>query len=232
MHNQTNKKLFWALDFDRCLGGTPALYDLFVEVVEELGIASTVQLKGARKHIEKTGGSFNVLHYLYQNNLVDDELYRRLATAYRRRAKATTVSMLEPGAGVFLERLRNAGQPYGILSYGDDRWQRLKIAASGLDGVDAMITDEKRKGRLIAQWYDASRNVFHVPSGITTNHEIPYDEVILVDDKAVAFEGLPPGARGYWLQSGRALLPSQQGSVPSNVGIVRSFQEIIDFENL
>ena len=232
MHKQTNKQLLWVLDFDRCLGGTPALYDLFVNVIQDLGIATTAQLKDARQYIEQTGGSFDVLNYLYQNNLVDDELYQRVAAAYLRRAKAAPVSMLEPGAGVFLERLHNANHSCGILSYGDERWQRLKIAASGLERMSAMITDEKSKGRLIALWYDDARGVFDVPSGITMHHKTPYGEVVLVDDKAVAFDGLPSAARGYWLQSHKTLLPSQKGSVPGNVRIVRSFQEIIDLEGL
>lgn len=231
MLNQTSKQTFWALDFDRCLGGTPVLYDLFSSVIQELDIISTTQLQDARHEIENTGGSFDVISYLYQHQLIDDAMYDRIVTIYCRRAHDDSRGMLEPGAAAFLERLQQASQSFGILSYGDERWQRLKIAASGLASVDAMITPEKRKGRLIASWYSEHESAYIVPSTLVSP-SAPFDTAILVDDKAVAFDSLPATARGYWLQIEQTLLPSQQGSVPGNVTVVRSFAEILKYENL
>ena len=224
-------RTFWALDFDRCLGGTPALYDLFASIIQELGIISTTQLQDARHKIEQTGGSFDVISYLYQYRLIDDAMYDRVVETYCQRAHDDPRGMLEPGAEAFLEWLRRANQAFGILSYGDERWQRLKIAASGLSAVNTMITPEKRKGRLIASWYGDQEAAYTVPS-IFTSGSTQFDEVVLVDDKAVAFDTLPATARGYWLQIERTLLPSQQGSVPGNVTIVQSFTEIMEHENV
>lgn len=220
---------FWALDFDRCLGSTPKLYELFVKIIEELTEVTDTQLRDARIAVEQTGGSFDILEYLFAHNLLDDLSYPYAAQQFRAQALKVPGSMLEPGAELFLQYLQYTKQPFGIVSYGDPRWQQLKIAASGLDHIPHMIVPHKHKGQDIAAWYDVFMSAFVIPNALSVK-QLHVETVVLVDDKAAAFDGLPPQTRGYWLQLGESLLVSQQGSIPRQVQAVRSFEQIIKYE--
>lgn len=220
---------FWALDFDRCLARPSVLYDVFVDIVDQYGIVDPERLLYARRKDELSGGSFDAISYLFQEGLMTESVYVDVAKVFRAQVSLLASSVLEEGAADFISYLKTTNQAFGIVSYGNPRWQNLKIAASGLDGVPRMIVASKHKGRMIAGWYQPSEARFLLPATLMTG-DVVAREVILVDDKAAAFDGLPTRAAGYWLQLSPSLLPSQKGGVPSHVAIARSYADVITNE--
>lgn len=217
---------FWALDFDRCLARPSVLYDVFVDIVDQRGIVDPERLLYARRKNELSGGSFDAISYLFQEQLMSESIFTDIAEAFHAQISREASGVLEEGVAEFISYLKATDQPFGIVSYGNPRWQNLKIAACGFDGVPRMIVANKYKGRVISEWYQPNRAAFLLPRELMTDNVVAH-EVVLVDDKAAAFEGLPAQARGYWLQLSPSLLPSQRGDVPPRVTIARSYADII-----
>lgn len=222
---------FWAIDFDRCIGNAKAAIGLLERVAGELvpGIDVTA-MESARVQLESAGGSFDMLHYI-QNAVQDREMYQGVLAAYLAEAAAMgEESLLQPGTHELFDYLDSRKLLYGIVSYGHVTWQGLKIKAAGLDAVPRLIVSHSRKGEIIATWR-TDEGLFQVPSELSRGTPLVSQSVILVDDKAVSFSGLPDGARGYWVRSGE-LLVSQQGDVPSSVTPVESLYGVVNEETV
>ena len=217
-------KPLFALDFDRCLGDVQALYGLLESVIEEQGVMSKQQLMQARREVEISGGSFDALTYIAQHKGPDS--VAQLLKAYQAR-NCKDANFLLPGAAELFEYLKSKELRYFIITYGGENWQRAKIARSGITNVPVVVVDSSQKGSVLASWYDDRSLSFQLPG--YPQYQAP--SIVLVDDKAAAFSGLPaaPLARGYWLKSAD-LLPSQAGEVPENVRIIKSLGEIVNFE--
>lgn len=224
---------FWAIDFDRCIGNVDRLYGLLEEVVAEIAPLNVTQLEAARKEVELSGGSFDVLGYLRDIKKIDQATYEQVLRTFLERARSVRQQLLEPGAEVLFAYLEECNVPYAIVSYGNPLWQRLKIQAVGYGALPIYITDYPEKGKLIAGWHDNFSGRFTIPPDITGSDVLVVDNVVLVDDKAKAFDGLPLAARGYWVKPlFGELLRSQQGSVPEWVISVRGLEAIIELEKL
>lgn len=224
---------FWAIDFDRCIGNVDRLYRLLETVVIEVTPLNVAQLEAARREIELSGGSFDVLGYLREVTHVSQATYEEVMHAFLKHAHGMRQQLLELGAEELFRYLDEQTTPYAIVSYGNPDWQRLKIQAVGYGAMPAHITAYPEKGRLITDWYDTSRGRFAIPASITGSTDLSVDEVVLVDDKAKAFQGLPAKARGYWVHplSGELLI-SQQGTVPGRVVTVQGLYGVIEAEGL
>lgn len=225
---------FWAIDFDRCIGNVDQLYGLLEAVVNEVTPLDVARLEAARQEMEASGGSFNMLGYLRHVTKIDQATYGRVAQSFLERARGMRHQLLEPGAEELFQYLETRAIPYAIISYGNPDWQRLKIRAAGCGEVPTHITSYPEKGILITDWHDELGGHFVVPASIVGSRtDLLVDEVVLVDDKARAFHGLPADARGYWVHSlSGELLPSQQGSVPEQVTTVRGLPSLIQAEQL
>ena len=220
---------FYAIDFDRCLSDTQKLDDIFYEVVAEFDELNKEELIASRKAIEDQGGSFDQVAPLQQ------QLTSERVVAFFKAFidKAQQHDILSDGARELMEKLSALGAPFGIVSYGEIEWQSIKIEASGVTAVPALIIDHKRKGEVIATWQQPDGS-FLIPDVLTRDgDELQVETVVLMDDKADAFIGLPETARGYWVQSiTQPLLPSQQGTVPSNVRVAHGLSEVVTLEVL
>ena len=224
---------FWAIDFDRCIGNVDELYGLLEGVMAEIAPLNIGQLESARKEVELSGGSFDVLGYLRDITKINQATYEQVLRIFLERARSMRQQLLEPGAEVLFAYLEGCNVPYAIVSYGNPIWQHLKIQAVGYGALPICITNYPEKGRLIAGWYDDFSGRFAIPSDVTGSDVLVVDSVVLVDDKAKAFDDLPLGARGYWVKSlSGELLRSQQGSVPKQVISVRGLEAIIEVEKL
>lgn len=225
---------FWVIDFDRCIGNVDQLYSLFEAVVTEVMPLDVAQLEAARQKMEAIGGSFNVLGYLRDVAKINQAAHDRVTQSFLERARSMRHQLLEPGAEELFQYLKTQAIPYAIISYGNPGWQRLKIRAAGCGEVPTHITSYPEKGMLITDWHDKLGGHFAVPANIAgSTTDLLVDEVVLVDDKARAFHGLPAYARGYWVHSlSGELLPSQQGSVPKRVTTVRGLPSLIQTEQL
>jgi hypothetical protein len=226
---QTNTGIFYAIDFDRCLSDTDRLDELFYQLVEEHSGLDVQRLKTLRNTTESKGASFDQITEL-QKGLSPEELnvfFESFITEGQQH------DLLSYGAQDFLRALDEKRIPYGIVSYGHPDWQLVKIKTSGLAAIPSLIIDHSHKGEVVASWQQANR-AFLIPASLTvTNISMEVESVVLLDDKAVAFDMLPNEAHGYWVQSvTRELLPSQQGSIPENVIIAHGFDEVRALEFL
>ncbi|HRQ87049.1 MAG TPA: hypothetical protein PLY16_02975, partial [Candidatus Saccharibacteria bacterium] len=89
--------------------------------------------------------------------------------------------------------------------------QAHKLKLSGLSGIPYLMTGEA-KGELIASWQDEN-GLFTVPKELGDS-SVKYSSIVLIDDKARSFKGLPRQARGYWLsETSDTILPSHEGAV-------------------
>lgn len=134
------------------------------------------------------------------DQLVEQGLERQAALVeFSRTHPATDYSQkyLLPGAAELLRFLQQQAREqaigYGILTYGQIDWQRAKLAAAGLLTVPTMITDRTDKGALIAAWCQGKG--YQMPAELGGQMA---KQIILVDDKAYSFDGLPSEALGLY----------------------------------
>lgn len=221
-----SKNIFFAIDFDRTLtkGETFAL--LIMEILDELNVISYVELNAAKDLVESSGGSFMMLTYLRDQGYMDAETEAKVAEAFRERAEQNRGKYVADDADEFFAYLSEQDIPHAIISYGENSWQELKIKAAGFENVPHQIVSHPRKSDEIRLWLDEGRFALPPIFGGTT-----VDEIVLIDDKAVAFTALPPHVRGYWMRArDGSLVPSQQGTVPDSVTTVYDFKSVIEKE--
>jgi hypothetical protein len=219
--------IFYAIDFDRCLSDTPKLDEVFYQLAREYSKLDVEELIKARRAIEDQGESFDQVGALSER-LTASEMSDFFGEFIKR---ASNQEVLSAGARQLMEALKRNNKPFSIVSYGDMRWQSIKIEASGLWSVPTLITDHKRKAEVVASWQQADKS-FLIPKDLNPD-KMSAKQIVLLDDKAIAFSGLPAEARGYWVQpSIGELLPAQKGEVPDNVRTVRGLLEVVTLENL
>ena len=221
----TRQNEYWLLDLDRCLVDTALLADIFFEVSEPIIGISRSQIKAAKAEVEQTGGSFDAIKYI-ERELGSQGRHDALDLA---EAKFIEIASLRDvklgGADKLIASLKRLGIDHGIFTYGGERWQRMKLAASGLDKLPVLITGNPNKANIISSWLSAD-GAYNPPVELAMGGS-SYDSIVLVDDKASSFSGLPSGARGYHVYSEKDSLPSQRGEVPENVVTVENL-DLID----
>jgi hypothetical protein len=219
---------FYVIDFDRCLSDTDRLDELFYELVGRYSEVDVANLKHLRNTAESKGGSFDQITELQKSLSPErlNEFFELFITTGMER------DLMAYGARDFLIALDEKHSPYGIVSYGHPDWQSVKMKATGLAAVQNMIINHSHKGEVVATWQQSDGR-FLIPASLTTtNVPIEVKTVVLLDDKAVAFDKLPKEARGYWVQSmTRSLLPSQKGTIPTNVTVAKGFDQVLAFES-
>ena len=224
---------FYALDFDRTLGRTVDISEDFMSYVGERDPAVGGALREQRHRIESTGGSFDMIEVLRTQmgqralgQCTEGFLWQHRGGPY-----------LEDGADALLIGIAATGNQLGILTYGGEDWQTIKLRAAELDSYRRMILGEKgKKGALIASWYDAERDVYQLPEELGGGI---VEQVVLVDDKPLEFVGFPdtPSAHGYLYTGGvrsdveTAPQPTMS-DLPSNVTVVGSLRDIVQRETL
>lgn len=224
---------FFALDFDRTLGATSTIASKFTSFIgrenEELGaIISSKQHK-----IESSGGSFDIVDAL-RHHIGTKALQAYMDTFIELQQD---MSFLNEGAASLIDAIQESNHHLGILTFGGKQWQEMKLRAATLERYDRMIVAEKgKKALLIASWYDKDQEKYQLPDEFGGGL---VDEVVLVDDKAIEFSGLPENgsARGYLFRDmSIPILPSQQavseGDIPTTVTVVASLSEVVEKEDL
>lgn len=216
---------FYAIDFDRCLGDVDKSFNLLVGILEESDIASAENLKKLRYKVESTGGSFSPYRFLKQFSNTE---WLEIKKRYLELAKV--VSIVEDDAHYLIDYLKDTKKPFCIMSYGDEEWQMLKIEASGFGDSPILIVDSPEKARIIKSWQQ-SGGEFDIPKECFSDLKPRVTrEVVLIDDKAISFGGLPVGARGYWVNDGSKSTPNQGFELPEGVISVDSLHGIVASE--
>jgi hypothetical protein len=214
----------WILDFDRCLG-SGVLYEHAEAALEQLSPLAKDRIVAMRAKVEGEGGSFDVISYLEQD---EASLRDEFLKVFEGIVSANDAQIYRnEGATALLDYLRTENITYMIMTYGGVAWQEAKLKAAELDNLPYIVVDSKIKGDKISSWYQESDKMFFVPFPDGSIRRS--SSLCLVDDKTVAFTGLPEQARGYWLRS-ENMLKSQQGEVPPSVAVVDSLHDIVRLE--
>ena len=222
---------FFVIDFDRCLGNIEGSFDILKEVVHDLGVVDRQVFKSMREEVESDGLTFSALEQITKRtpsvNLDDIE------KLYLERANLEPDNLLEPGAMEFINFLRKTSINFCIMSFGDVRWQTIKIQSSGIGMVPMAIVGNVKKSDYIRKWLDRGSGTFQIPERFfVDNMSKMSNEVVLVDDKISAFENLPKEARGYYVSgSSSKYLTKQIGKLPSSVIHISHIDEIITYES-
>ncbi len=232
MIHQTDNEIidiFYVIDFDRCLGNVDASFNLLKDVIDSFHIGNRHILQLARSDAEAKGISFSVFEYIKEHHHeIDLNVVEKL---YLERDIDQNGSLLEPGAVEFLNFLKSTNLMFCIMSYGDKRWQMLKMEAAGLKDIPKVIVPSNQKGKYIAQWFNRLSNRFVIPEEYFVDGKTRESkEVVLVEDKINAFNIFPPKARGYLIIGNSGTLDAATKSLPSSVKLVSSIDKIIEFE--
>lgn len=218
---------FYILDFDRCLFDSSRFQDEFIRCVVDTHHALTrEQIQDTQRATEATGGSFDTVGYVREFfgpaewQEMKKLFLKEMSVPEKREA------LYFGDAKAFVAELRRRDLPFVIMTYGGKEWQQMKLAALGFDVEPHIITDTKYKGPIIASYYDSVKDIFTIPTPLAFE-EVRANNVCLVDDKAVSFEGLPARARGYWLVPDESRMTvSQKGEVGRHIKRVASLSEI------
>ena len=197
-----NKSVFYVLDLDRTLFDTDAYVGKYIEIARQFDekIAQKLQFIWSEQDISLRGWVSKEQGDLFQQNIeamLED--------------KVAPDDLLMLGAKEFLAALPAKQIDFGIATFGDRLYQAHKLKLSGLSGIPYIMTGES-KGELIASWQDEN-GLFTVPKELGDS-SVKYSSIVLIDDKARSFKGLPRQARGYWLsETSDTILPSHEVAV-------------------
>jgi len=185
--------VFHLVDLDRVIFDTAKFVAALTSEIHltqpELGGMLSEQFEAAYRKEE----TFFLLRYLRQTR--GDEWFEALVGAVVEKYGAE--AFILPGAR---ERFMNAETDgvtpsKGIITYGDDIDQRLKLRLIGLDRVPTYVTETPDKAKLLHTW-QLPDGRFQLPAefggGIVST-------LTLEDDKLRAFDDLPSGVLGVWI---------------------------------
>lgn len=216
---------FYIVDFDRTLVDSDKLTEVFIEIADQYGAISREQVAKADADMKQTGDSFDTAGYVRDHLTREGRMdaWEDLEKQFIHECRS--LNMLLPGAAELLEWLAQHGKRYGILTYGNPLWQRLKITAAGFKHVRHIILEQKEKGKLVSSW-QVNDGIFRIPEALGRGQ---VERIVMIDDKAVSFTGFPKGpSKGYWVLDPNHELPSQKGTVPVNVVRVNNLKEVIE----
>jgi hypothetical protein len=146
-----------------------------------------------------SGKSFSALEHIYSHNPTVD--FDAVENEYIDKARKLTDHLVEPGAKDFIDFLKSTNRDFCIMSYGEKRWQNLKIMASGFGNNQRLVVPSSQKSLYISQWADSNGGPFIIPKEFFSDTKPRMArEVVLIDDKLAAFDGLPINSRGYLVQ--------------------------------
>ena len=84
---------------------------------------------------------------------------------------------------------------WGVMTYGDEIDQRLKLSLIGLADAPLLMTPTADKAALVRSWQNPDKT-FTLPREFGGG---TVDALTLEDDKLRAFTNMPEGMRGYWM---------------------------------
>ncbi|OYW86564.1 hypothetical protein B7Z17_00090 [Candidatus Saccharibacteria bacterium 32-49-10] len=215
---------FYCVDLDRTILNTRRASGVIIELCRAYDeqLAETIE----REVVEYSyfGASYSVHDAIvrYASSEVADNIERQFIEAAR------TQSLKLPGADELISWLDELDDAqWGILTYGSLNNQLMKVKALGLETRPVLVTQEPHKGTLIKGWYDKSSSGFGLPKEYSS---VRAKEVILIDDRAQSFEGLPESAaRGYWVTQ-EAVDVMDAIPVPPGVVAVHDLTDVIRSE--
>lgn len=218
------QNVFYVVDFDRTLIDSDKIFDIFVEVAMQFINIPKEKMLQAQEEIKQRGDSFDTAGYVrdYLNRVGRRDEWDELEKKFIHESRA--LNYLLPGATLLLEWLTTNKKQYGILTYGNPLWQRVKLTATGFNHVGHIIVEQKEKGKFIKNW-QLSDGLYRIPDELGGGRA---SAIFMIDDKAVSFSNFPDApCQGYWVLDPARELPSQIGHVPQNVIRYRDLIEVV-----
>lgn len=217
---------FYIVDFDRTTADSDKLLEVFLSIVDQYLDLPREQIEAADADVKARGDSFDTASYVRDHLADQNELDKWEHLTKQFIHEARSLNMLMPGASELLQYFDDTHCRYGILTYGNPLWQHLKLSAAGFNHVRRIVMTTKEKGRLIASWQQQDGS-FMIPRELGG---IVVSSVVMIDDKAVSFEGFPAApSQGLWVLDPARELISQQGTVPDNVLRLRNLEETLEY---
>ena len=124
------------------------------------------------------------------------------------------------------------GQIQATLALAEEHLGLVQLALPDLGrkqrvaDVSCVVTGTPEKGVVIESWRQED-GTFRLPEVFSMPRLVVRD-IVLVDDKATAFQNLPKNVRGYlYRPTGRPVFDFQEGSVPDSVTTISSLLDIL-----
>lgn len=219
----TQPSVFQLIDLDRTLFDTSAFAKAITDEVNKthpgLGTELDEQFEAAYMQEE----TFFLLRYLRQEqgDAWFEELVERVVKAHGAEA------FILPGVQQrleFADTVKDDGPAWGILTYGDEIDQLMKLRIIGLEGEPMCLTDTPDKGEVLRTWQNED-GTFQLPDALGGER---VDGLTFEDDKLRAFANLPEGVIGVWIKD----IPQEEAAavvIPKNVVHASNLFESIDY---
>lgn len=220
----SNKSLFQVIDLDRTLFDTSKFAKLITDEVNKLhpGVGSDLDQKFEDAY--KNDTTFFMLRHLREE--MGDTAFEQMVQEVVMREGVD--SLLMPGAKerlLFAHEVSDSLPAWGILTYGDEIDQLMKLQLVGLQEAPTLILSTPNKSEAIHTWQNDD-GTFTLPAvfgGATV------DSITLEDDKLRAFIGMPENVTGIWMVNTQNKDQLRSESLPSNVKPVDSLYESIQY---
>ncbi len=187
---------FWLLDLDRTLFDTDRAAGLLYQLADELSIMTVTELAARQRQSEVDGQSFDPMSTIVEQAGQDG--WSQLTTQFEQ--QAASEDFLLPGAEDLIKYLTERHRPHAILTYGNPKWQEIKLATTGLN-VPYLVVTSPYKSVVVREWQNDD-GTFQIPSAIRPSiDQSTARRIVLVDDKPLAFEDLPVNVTGYLITS-------------------------------
>ena len=215
--NESNLLTYYVLDLDRTIFDTVKATILMEGVIALHDANLAASLSSKFEETSALGESFSIRDFITES--VGEEETLKIEEKYKEAAAGQ--DLLMPGARELMDYIHSLEHAmYGIMTYGSQLGQVMKIQAGRLGDVMALVTQETFKGAEIATWRQAD-GLYHMPpelGGVTVK------EIVFIDDKPFSFKGLPIDCRGYLVKS---IFDAGIEKLPASVVPVNSLKEII-----
>lgn len=222
-----NRSVFQLIDLDRTLFNTAFFAKALTDEIErtEPGLGSRLEeLFEAAYEKEQT---FFMLRYLREThgNEWFENLVQRVVAVHG--VDAFKMPGLEARLSV-ADKVTPRRPSWGLLTYGDEIDQRMKMRIIGLEHAPVVFTPTPDKGDILRSW-KKDDGTFTLPAEFGGGQ---VERLTFEDDKLRAFKHLPKDVIGYWISSDdvaseRLDAEQQAGEVPRAVIAVSGLQEII-----
>ena len=189
-----SSSLFQILDFDRTLFDTSAFTKALTDEIDRTEPGMGAELDRQFEEAYSREETFFILRHLRSEK--GDAWFEALVE--RVVAQKGAESLMLPGARerlAFADTLATAHPAWGILTYGDEIDQLMKLRIAGLQDAPLVIADTPDKGAIIASW-QKSDGTFKLPDAFGG---AVVERLTFEDDKLRAFVGLPENTHGIWI---------------------------------
>lgn len=219
----TQPKVFQLIDLDRTLFDTSAFAKAVIAEVNEIHPGLGTQLDEQFEAAYKQEETFFLLRYLRQEqgDVWFEELVDRVVVAHG------AETFVLPGAHQrleFADTVRDDRPAWGILTYGDEIDQLMKLRIIGLENEPLCLTSTPDKGQVLASWQNED-GTFQLPDSLGGER---VELLTFEDDKLRAFLNLPSNVLGVWVKD-IAQNEAQEVATPKNVVHVSNLFESINY---